>query len=80
MAAFVTFAGVQDYLTVTAAADFADQQRQRFEAGEPLVPVDSAMRPAVARSVRIAGLTAGLVVLAGIGGSVVLRRLLQPSA
>ena len=43
----------------------------------PAVTIDEVMKPAVARSVRQGALWGGAVLLAGLGGSFVARRLLR---
>ena len=74
IAAIVVFAVVQDRLTVAGVGRYVSLSRDASIHGRPAVTIDEVMKPAVARGVRQGSLWGGVVLAAGIGGSLIVRR------
>jgi hypothetical protein len=65
MAALVVFAVVQDRVTAAGAQRYVRLQEAALARGDRPIDLETIMRPAVARSVRLASLWSGGVLLAG---------------
>ena len=73
-AAIAVFCVVQDRVTAEGARRYVQLQRAAIEGGGPAVTIDDVMRPAIARSVRLALLASGAVTAAGAGAALVVKR------
>jgi len=65
--AVATFAIVQDRVTAAAARRYAATARQAIATGAKGVTIEEVMAPAIRRSVRWGAVSAGVVLLAGLG-------------
>ena len=65
-AALVVFCIVQDRVTAEGARRYVALQKEALAGRGPAVTVDEVMRPAIARSVRLALLASGTVAVAGL--------------
>ena len=74
-AAFVAFCIVQDRVTAAGASRYAVQALAALDQHQPVAPIDSVMRPAIRRSVRLGLASAGLVLAAGFGTAGVVSRI-----
>ena len=74
LAAFAVFCVVQDRVTAAGAQQYALQALAAIEHHEPVAPIDSVMRPAVRRSVRLGLLSANGVLIVGIAAAVMVSR------
>jgi hypothetical protein len=72
-AAVVVFCIVQDRVTAEGARRYVALQADAIAGRGPAVTIDEVMRPAVARSVRVASLCSGVVMMVGIAAGVVVR-------
>jgi len=66
LAAAVVFCVVQDRVTAAGAQQYALQALSALDHHQPVAPIDSVMRPAVRRSVRLGLQSAGAVLIVGI--------------
>jgi len=69
--AIAVFCVVQDRVTAEGARQYVALQRAALAGGGPAVTIDEVMRPAVARSVRLATLCGGAVVVVGVAAGLV---------
>jgi len=74
VAALVVFAGVQDRLTVAGVGQYLTLQREAIAGRRPAITIDEVMKPAVARGVQQGTVWGGLVLIAGLSGTLVVRR------
>jgi ABC-type Fe3+ transport system permease subunit len=74
VAAMVVFCVVQDRVTAAGAQQYALQALAALEQHQPVAPIDSVMRPAVRRSVKLGLLSANIVLTVGIATAVVVSR------
>ena len=74
IAAIVVFAVVQDRVTVAGVGEYVLASRDAAAGRRPPVTIDEIMKPAVARSVRQGALWGGVVLAAGLGGTLAARR------
>lgn len=74
VASLVVFSVVQDRITAAGARQYVTLQREALASGRPPVAADEVLRPAVERSVRQGLLWGGVVLITGLGLSVVVRR------
>jgi ABC-type Fe3+ transport system permease subunit len=74
VAAFVVFCIVQDRVTAAGASRYALQALAAIDQGQPVPPIDSVMRPAIRRSVRLGLVSAGLVLATGLGTAALVSR------
>jgi hypothetical protein len=81
LAALVVFAVVQDRVTAAGARRYVALQRDAIAGRGHAVTVDEIMRPAIARSVRLGLMWAGVVVVSGvaIAAAVATRRTTEQS-
>lgn len=71
--AFVVFCIVQDRVTAEGARRYVSLQRDALAGLGPAVTIDEVMEPAVARSLRLALLSSGAVLAAGVAASLMVR-------
>ena len=74
IAAIVVFAVVQDRVTVAGVGEYVSASRDAAAGRRPPVTIDEIMKPAVTRGVRQGALWGGVVLVAGLGGTVAARR------
>ena len=74
LAAFAVFCVVQDRVTAGGAQQYALQALAAIDRHEAVAPIDSVMRPAVRRSVRLGLLSANGVLIVGIAAAAVVSR------
>jgi ABC-type Fe3+ transport system permease subunit len=74
IAAVAVFCIVQDRVTAAGAQRYVRVQREAIAREAPLVTIDGVLRPAVHQSVVDAGLAAGVVILCGAVGAIVVAR------
>jgi hypothetical protein len=74
IAAIVVFAVVHDRVTVAGVAEYVSAYRDAAAGRRPPVTIDEIMEPAVTRAVRQGVLWAGAVLVAGLGGTLAVRR------
>lgn len=75
VAAFVVFCVVQDRVTAAGASRYALEALAAFDHHQPVAPIDSVMRPAVRRSVKLGLASASVVIAAGLGTAAVMSRI-----
>jgi hypothetical protein len=73
VAAIAVFLVVQDRLTAAGARDYVARQGGAAAGQMAPVTIDEVMRPAVARSVRVGLLWAGVVLAAGLAAAAAVR-------
>jgi hypothetical protein len=73
-AVVVVFCVVQDRVTAAGARRYVAMQKDALAGRGPAVTIDEVMRPAVARSVRLAVLSGGAVGAVGVAAGLVVRR------
>jgi hypothetical protein len=69
VAALVVFCIVQDRVTAAGAKRYGEMALAAIARHEPVTPVDAVMRPAIRRSVRLGLLSAGAVLIVGLGAA-----------
>lgn len=74
IAAIVVFAVVQDRVTVAGVGEYVSAYRDRAAGGRPPVSIDEIMKPAVRRAAWRGALWGGAVLIAGLGGTIAMRR------
>lgn len=74
IAAIVVFAVVQDRVTVAGVGEYVSAYRDVAAGRRPPVTIDEIMEPAVIRGVRQGALWGGVVLVAGLGGTLAVRR------
>ena len=74
IAAIVVFAVVQDRVTVAGVGEYVSAYRDAAAGRRPPVSIDEIMKPAVTRGLWQGGLWGGAVLVAGLGGTIALRR------
>lgn len=74
IAALAVFCIVQDRVTAAGAQQYALQALAAIDRHEPVAPIDSVMRPAVRRSVRLGFLSANAVLIVGMAAAAVVSR------
>ena len=75
VAAFAVFCVVQDRVTAAGATQYGQQALAAIAHHEPVTPVDTVMRPAIRRSVRLGLASAGAVLMALLGAAAAVSRL-----
>ena len=75
VAAFVAFCVVQDRVTASGASRYALQALAAIDRHQPVPPIDSVMRPAIRRSVKLGLASAGLVLGTGLGTAALVARI-----
>jgi hypothetical protein len=73
-AAVVVFAVVQDRVTVAGVGEYVAAYRDAAAGRRPPVTIDEIMEPAVERAVRQGALWGGAVLVAGLVGTLAVRR------
>ena len=74
IAAIVVFAVVQDRGTVAGVGEYVSAYRDAVAGRRPAVTIDEIMEPAVTRAVRQGALWGGVVLMAGLGATIAMRR------
>ena len=74
IAAIVVFAVVQDRVTVAGVGDYISASRDAAAGRRPPVTIDEVMKPAVTRAFQQGALWGGVVLVAGLGGTLAARR------
>ena len=74
VAALVMFCVVQDRVTAAGASRYALEALAAIDHHQPVAPIDSVMRPAVRRSVKLGLASASLVLAAGFGTAAIVSR------
>jgi len=74
IAAIVVFAVVQDRVTVAGVGEYVSASRDAAPGRRPPVTIDEIMKPAVTRGVQQGALWGGVVLVAGLGGTLAARR------
>ena len=74
IAAIVVFAVVQDRLTVAGVGEYVSAHRDAAAGRRPPVTIDEIMKPAVTRAAWEGALWGGVVLAAGLGGTIAVRR------
>lgn len=74
LAALAVFCIVQDRTTAAGARQYALRALAAIDRHEPVPPIDSVMRPAVRRSVRLGLLSANGVLITGMAAAAVVAR------
>jgi hypothetical protein len=74
IAAIVVFAAVQERLTVAGVGQYVSAYRDAAAGRRPPVTIDEIMKPAVTRAAWVGALWAGAVLIAGVGGTLAVRR------
>ena len=74
IAAVAVFAVIQDRITVSGVGRYIATYQESVAAKRPPSTIDDVMRPAVARSVRQGALWSGATLIAGVAGTVAVRR------
>ena len=74
IAAIVVFAVVQDRVTVAGVGEYVSASRDAAAGRRRPVTIDEIMKPAVARGARQGALWGGVVLVAGLVGTVAARR------
>jgi hypothetical protein len=72
--AIVVFAVVQDRVTVAGVGEYVSASRDAAAGRRPPVTIDEIMKPAVAHAVQQGALWGGVVLVAGLGGTLAVRR------
>jgi len=72
--AVVVFAVVQDRVTVAGVGEYVSASREAAAGRRPPVTIDEIMKPAVARAFQQGALWGGVVLVAGLGGTLAARR------
>jgi len=70
-AVVVVFCVVQDRVTAAGARRYVAMQKDALTGSGPAVTIDEVMRPAVARSVRLAVLSSGAAAAVGVAASLI---------
>jgi hypothetical protein len=73
-AAVAAFCVVQDRVTAEGARRYVALQKNALAGRGPVVTIDEVMKPAVARSVRLAFLSGGSVAAVGVAAGFLVRR------
>ena len=75
VAALVAFCIVQDRITAAGASRYALAALAAIDHHQPVAPIDSVMRPAIRRSVRLGLVAAGVVLASGLGTAALVSRI-----
>ena len=73
IAALAVFCIVQDRVTAAGAKQYGELSLAAIAKHQAVTPVDAVMRPAIRRSVRLGLLSAGAVLIGGLGTAALLR-------
>ena len=74
IAAIVVFAAVQERLTVAGVGQYVSAYRDAAAGRRPPVTIDEIMKPAVTRAAWQGALWGSVVLIAGLGGTIAVRR------
>lgn len=75
VAAFAVFCVVQDRVTAGGATQYGNQALAAIARHQPVTPVDTVMRPAIQRSVRLGLASASTVLMVGLAAAAAVSRL-----
>ena len=74
IAALAVFAVIQDRVTVSGVGQYVETYHEAVAARRPPSTIDDVMKPAVARGARQGALWSGATLVAGVIGTVAVRR------
>ena len=74
VAALAVFCVVQDRVTAAGATLYGEQSLAAIAMDQPVIPVDTVMRPAIRRSVWLGLMSAGTVLMVGLGAAGAMSR------
>jgi hypothetical protein len=74
IAAIVVFAVVQDRVTVAGVGEYVSVYRDAAAGRRPPATIDEIMKPAVTRAAWQGALWGSVVLIAGLGGTIAVRR------